>query len=301
MNFSESGIKVSVIIPNLNSTLVGQTVKSIIKQESNIKFEIFVVGLDQPKLLLKYQDSINHIDPGEKIPPGVARNLGVLHSKGEYLIFIDSDAIANDNFINGHLNAHKKKSNVIVGGSINFPKTPYLQLCDNIATFHEYMNHIPAGEKRIIPTVNMSVSRENFESLIGFNHNPAGEDSDFSKRAIQNNFLIHFEPGIGVLHLPNRKTIKDLLQHSFKLGRYTTIFSEFFNDGSLGKAVLRSKLIRLMFSPIITLLTVLKIYVLEKLPLEYWHTLPVVVLIKFSWCIGASLSSFDSHKFLSDI
>ncbi len=281
-------MEISVIIPNLNSTIVDKTVQSILDQCDDKFCEIIVVGMDQLNLLEPFRGQIENITTSKPIPPGSARNLGVEKSRGNLLIFIDSDALAQANFISGHVNAHKVFNNAIVGGAVNFPIKPYLQLCDNISTFHEYMPHMPAGKKRMVPTVNLSIMRDKFVALSGFNDDPAGEDTAFSQKAFVNGVDIKFTPHIEVTHLPERKSIHGLFTHAYKLGNYTKLFDNFCskylnqNPGPMYKYWI------VLFAPIIAFLIIVKISILEHLPLKYWHALPFVYLLKCAWCLGAS-------------
>lgn len=101
--------EISIIIPNLNSSIVDRTVQSIFDQVVSVPFEVLVVGLDKNNHLGKYSGKITHINTGSPVPPGKARNIGVKNSKGNLLVFIDSDAVAQPQFLSGHYIAHKKK------------------------------------------------------------------------------------------------------------------------------------------------------------------------------------------------
>jgi glycosyltransferase involved in cell wall biosynthesis len=281
-------MEISVIIPNLNSTIVDKTVQSILDQCDDKFCEIIVVGIDQHNLLKPFDGQIENITTSTPIPPGSARNLGVEKSRGDLLIFIDSDAVAHENFINGHINAHKVFNNAIVGGAVNFPSKPFLQLCDNISTFHEYMPHMPAGKKRMVPTVNLSIMRDKFVALSGFNDDPAGEDTEFAQKAVYHEIDIQFNPLIEVIHIPERKSIRGLFVHAYKLGNYTKLFDHFSGKYLNQKPGPMFKYWIVLFAPIIACLIIMKIFFLEHLPLKYWHTLPLVYLLKCAWCLGAS-------------
>ena len=284
-------IEVSIIIPNLNSPIVDNTVQSIIEQCSAIRHEIIVVGLDKNRILNQFDGIIKIIETHTPIPPGIARNIGVKNSSGQYLIFIDSDAIAQKDFIKKHHNLLTSKEKHIIGGAVTFPKDQYLTLCDNIATFHEYMEHLPSSYKRMVPTVNMSISRRDFLDLEGFIDRPAGEDADFSFRARMNDMKVFFSPEIKVLHKPLRGNITDVIDHSYKLGSNSRIIKEFIDQNFKIPLIGFLQLSLIVFSPFIALYILFKIVIMENLPIKYWHTIPIIYFLKVVWSIGLSINA----------
>ena len=282
-------IDISVIIPNLNTPIVHKTVESILSQDSQYSFEVIVIGLDENHLLDKFQSKIKVIDTEIPVPPGQARNIGVSASKGRLLIFIDADAVAQPDFLNLHFQQHHNhQANLILGGSVTFPKNNYFTLADNIATFHEYMSHLPKGEKRMVPTVNMSILRENFLMIGGFDDLPASEDTLFSLNATKSQIKILFDPEIKVEHLPPRSTLKEIFQHSYKLGYYSNFSNSIIEHYSILKFLTTSNIWLTIFSPIVALVIVFKILFCEHLPIRYWFTLPLIFFLKCAWCVGTS-------------
>ena len=120
-------------------------------------------------------------------PPGIARNIGVANSVGNYIFFIDADCIATKAWLQEHMIIHGSYDEpVVIGGSVSFPSINYLTLVDNISTFHEYMEHIPACNKEQLPSLNMSLSRKVWENSGGLNPEypfPAGEDAEFTTKS----------------------------------------------------------------------------------------------------------------------
>ncbi len=48
--------------------------------------------------------------------PAVARNEGIRHSRGDILLFIDSDIVASPQLVSEHLGTHKRRADVVVTG-----------------------------------------------------------------------------------------------------------------------------------------------------------------------------------------
>jgi glycosyltransferase involved in cell wall biosynthesis len=281
-------VKISVIIPNLHSPIVDQTIESVLAQEADLPFEVIVVGMDKWGLVEKYPE-VQFIRTDEPIPPGAARNLGVSSSKGNLLLFIDSDCIASPDWINKHIFLHQKTENLIIlGGGVTFPSTNYFTLADNVSSFHEFMVHNKAAEKIFLPSINLSLSKSVWNIVGGFNHNPAGEDTDFSLRAISKNFKLFFAPDLYVEHLPNRRKLSDLFQHTFVFGYYSIKANRAYSYYLNVPFPLRNSFLSIILSPFLAFGVVLKMLIIEKLPIRYWHTLPLVFLIKIVWCFGYS-------------
>lgn len=152
------------------------------------------------------------------------------------------------------------------------------------------MPHLSAGKKRMVPTVNLSILKSDFLSLEGFNTDLAGEDTDFSCKATKTGKQVLFIPEIQVLHLAERYSFLDIIRHSFKLGQFTMLFKNFANNHKIFSFLEKFPFWISIISPIIALLVLLKIIVLERLPIRYWYTIPVVYILKCAWCIGAAKS-----------
>lgn len=99
-------MKYSFIIPSFNcEKYIENCIMSIISQNSNVPYEVIIVDdgstdsteLIINNLLLKYPNVIKYF---KQINQGVsiARNNGIKKSKGEYIIFVDSDDEIFDNF-----------------------------------------------------------------------------------------------------------------------------------------------------------------------------------------------------------
>jgi len=280
-------VKISVIIPNLHSPIVDKTIESVLAQKTDLPYEVIVVGMDKWGLVDRFSEKIHFVQTEQPIPPGAARNLGVTSATGEYIFFIDSDCVASPEWIEMHFTLHQETDQpIIVGGGVDFPSQNYFTLADNISWFHEFMVHIEAGVKTILPSLNLSLSRTIWNMVGGFNHNPAGEDTDFSQRASSKKIALKFDPNPMVIHLPNRCRLKDLLIHAFVFGNYSIKANPLYWDKLKVPILLRNDFLSLLFSPLLAFGVIAKMLSFEKLPKKYWHTIPLVFVIKIVWCFG---------------
>ncbi len=284
-----SDIKCSIIIPNLHSPVIGKTIESLLDQTGDFSFEIIVVGMDKWGLLEPYDDSIQIIETAQPTPPGSARNLGAQAATGDFLLFIDADCLANPDWLAVHLGQHlKADAPVIVGGGVAFPSKHYLTLAENVSSFHEYMTHLPAGERTILPSLNLSLPRQVWEGVDGFSSALTGEDIDFTFRSKLAGTGLMFEPDAAVTHLPSRRDIASIFQHTYQFGYNSIKTNPAYWDQLQVPCVLRHWLLAFLSSPLLSLGLLLKMVGVERLPLRYWHTLPMVFVLKIAWCLGCA-------------
>lgn len=116
-------IKVSVIVPVYNvEKHIEKCIKTLINQKFK-NYEIIIVNDGSPDnsqeiIDIYYKMYPNLIVPIKKKNGGLssARNLGIEKSKGEYIMFVDSDDYVTDDYISALYNeAIKTKSDIVVG------------------------------------------------------------------------------------------------------------------------------------------------------------------------------------------
>lgn len=91
---------IDIIIPAYNAhKTIGKTLCSIMLQSRRDLVNVYIVNdcssTDYQEFVKKYQKyfHIEELDIPQNVGPGGARNYGMKHSKGKYIIFIDSDDI----------------------------------------------------------------------------------------------------------------------------------------------------------------------------------------------------------------
>jgi glycosyltransferase involved in cell wall biosynthesis len=99
---------VSVIVPAYNAArYIGEALDSVFAQTVS-NCEVIVVNdgsPDTPELeavLWQYQDQIAYIRQ-DNLGPGAARNTGIRHARGQYLVFLDSDDVWMPDFLTHEL------------------------------------------------------------------------------------------------------------------------------------------------------------------------------------------------------
>ena len=287
---NQTRIDCSIIIPNLHSPIIDRTIRSILAQETDRRYEIIVVGMDKFGLVEQFGNITLFFQTEKPTPPAISRNIGVRLSKGERIFFIDADCIADRNWIENHFRTQEDFNiPIIVGGGVSFASKPFLTLTDNVSTFHEYMVHNKPGEKSLLPSLNLSMTRIIWDTLQGFDENfpyASGEDSDFAMRAINHGYKLLFEPKAEIVHRPQRSNLKIIIEHAIRFGEFSIKGNKKYWDNQFIPLPLRHWILALLLSPLIALFVILKMVFIEKTPLKYWVTLPFVYIYKIYWVVG---------------
>lgn len=293
----QSYIECSIIIPNLNSPIIDKTIQSLLDQVDSPSFEIIVVGMDKFEKIKDFKDFVTFLETELPTPPGIARNLGIAKARGNLVLFIDADCIAESDWILQHMKVHVSYSTpVAVSGSVTFPHKKFLTLADNVSSFHEFMTHMPPGERNYLPSLNLSIPRTIFDDFGGFNNNPSGEDTEFTAKIKKKKTKLIFTPNAKITHLPSRNSIQALLQHAFCSGKYSIKGKLNYRDVLSIPFLLHHWLLVIIFSPILAAGVIYKMVFREFLPIMYWHTLPLVYLLKIAWCFGFSSQLRETSK-----
>jgi cellulose synthase/poly-beta-1,6-N-acetylglucosamine synthase-like glycosyltransferase len=288
--------KLSVIIPNLNSPTIGQTLQSLRNQDCEvIDMEIIVVGMDKYHLV-ESDELVRFLETTEPLCAAAARNLGIVHSEGDVLAFIDADCIVSDEWLK-ELIAHYEDPGVCaLVGSVDFPTEEYWTLCDNLSTFYDYHVTAPSGERLYAPTLNFSVRREVLDQVGLFDESfpgAAGEDIDLTLRIRFAGYSLTFDPNIVVYHHPAvRNSFLRLIQRSFTFGRNMIKVFWRYSDRRKLSFFHRYPLLLLLFSPFLAVGVTLKMFLGNIDLCSYWHTIPIVLLAKLAWRIGGAYQAW---------
>lgn len=194
---------ISVIIPVYNDEKnLLDCIKSLLVQDTKDKYEIIVVEdgskSNLKKLLKKYKLVKYYCKKNGG--PASARNFGIKEAKGDIICFIDSDAIANKDWL---FNITKKISEKGVGGiggkTIN-RNEGILSESLHLIEFGGFTKRI-SRETRVVPTVNACYYKKDILSIGGFDESYFyGEDTDLNWKITKLNKKIMYEPSAIVSH-----------------------------------------------------------------------------------------------------
>ncbi|TAE09341.1 MAG: glycosyltransferase [Bacteroidetes bacterium] len=189
--------EISIVIPvKDNQTGIDNFFDNFFKTQAKDTFPkeiIIVCNNSKQKTTIKkeFLDKFSNIKLLEckKVGPASARNLGVQHSTGKWILFVDSDCIPTETLISGYQFA--KNGVIAYAGNVKSLKTDLLsnyyetqEILIPLKTLDKNKEFVP----QYLITANCLVWKEAFEYVGGFNENitiAGGEDIDLGLRLSQ--------------------------------------------------------------------------------------------------------------------
>jgi glycosyltransferase involved in cell wall biosynthesis len=286
-------VDISVIIPNLNSSVIGEVLGSLQTQAEALseKWEVWVVGQDRPGQV-RSGGHIRLIETLQPVPPSQARNIGAAAAQSETLIFLDADCVPQPGWLVAILGARSRwpEAGAISGAMLANADT-FVLLCGQLAAFHEHLSLNRAGWRQTLASFSLLVPRSVWQATGGFDEQlkfAAAEDLDFSIRVAALGRNLFFEPRATVLHKPQRDGWYSLWQHALRGGAQSVTVRHRHADYYKMPAWTKSPWGWRFLSPAIALVRTLQIYVNTPHSWRYWRCAPWVVLSKLGWCWGAA-------------
>ena len=284
-------MKISVIVPTLNNATLPATLEAIGKQTRPAD-EVVVVGRDEPNYTAPFS-FVRFVDTGKPVCAARARNLGMEAAVGDLFVFTDSDCIPAPDWLEKH--EQQAQNYDIVGGGIDIENKNYWAMSDNLSMFHEFSTAKDAGERFLLPTLNMNIKREAWEKVGGMDETfpgAAGEDSDWTIRLRLAGYTLFFDPTIVVRHAPARTTPSDVVRH-WKNSGYNNSRVRVKHAAEFGTPWFTRKPFWLRaLSPLIAAYISGGIFA-QKIYWRYWTTLPIVYATKVIYCWAAARSIED--------
>jgi len=135
---------------------------------------------------------------------GIGRNEGVRHARGELVVFIDGDCVADSGWLH-HLRSAFAASDVVAGATVAVGKIQYGQL-ERVELFQK-------GNDVTFPSCNLGYRRSLFDALGGFDPRfITAEDIDLNLRAVQRGATIRSVPEAIVYHQMRTTFLRFLVQ-----------------------------------------------------------------------------------------
>ena len=224
---------ISVVTPTFNrKEELAHLFNSMKKQTLDPKFFEMIISDDGStdgteeyvkNLENKFQFNLSYVSQ-ENLGPGFARNNGVKNSKGELIVFIDSDCEADSNWLKIIFDAYKKNEFDAFGGpdeardnflpiqiAINFSMTSFL-------TTGGIRGHNKNMISKFFPrSHNMGVKKTLFEKIGGFGSLRHGQDIELSNRIINEQAVVKLLDNAIVYHR-RRTTLLKFFRQVFNWG-----------------------------------------------------------------------------------
>ena len=252
---------VSIIIPSYNSEkTIEKCLDALLNQSYSGKYEIILVDSSNdktPEIIYSKYPQIKYIHLKKKTDPGTARNIGIKESTGDPILFIDSDCVANPDWISNIVLKHEQTDFDAIGGCVcnGNDSRNSVAWAGYIAEFREFLPVFPEREVKHIPTCNISYRRSVFKNRVFNPDYYPQEDLEFNFILRERGGKILFNPEIKIFHA-HRDSLKTFLNHQKTIG---TITSRMMIILKLpGFWIVRSKLLPIVFLPLIQFLKFIK-------------------------------------------
>jgi glycosyltransferase involved in cell wall biosynthesis len=289
---------VSVIIPNTDSLLIGDILRALRAQRTDLsQVEVLVVGTDAPGLV--QEDRLVRFIPTEHTAcASDKRNRGMQEAQGEIFMFLDDDCIHWPDWIARHLNRHRQ-GECIVGGALALQSRNYLQLADNLAVCYEFLPFMAEGKNKALSVANLSIQRPAVQHGGMFaSHLKVGEDSEWLLRLRSYNYSLFFEPRAVAIHARSR-TWNQIMRRWMNNGFYSIHCYRYLHNRASSPITYAShhRWLFLWGAPLVAAWLTIRTFQHPQTQALLWHTLPAVYLLKLLWSFGASrMRAVDSAR-----
>jgi glycosyltransferase involved in cell wall biosynthesis len=209
---------VSIIVPvkNPNQKLFEKCLKSLYEQTCK-NIELIIVCDPSTKIALP-DDKVKVVIQKRKHVSG-ARQDGLEAATGKYIAGIDSDCIAEENWLEQLISSlNEEKKEVAVIGKSHSAEDGTIEDTTQ-KEYQNWLNHITCNIDNTI--YSLTIDSKNYACIteyakeIGFDQELiAGEDYDFATRIRRKGYLIVYNDKAAVHHY-HRQTLKELLKQKF--------------------------------------------------------------------------------------
>lgn len=285
-------ILISIIIPTYKarSTII-RTLTSLHHQDYGGKKEIIVVNSSQDDteqiIHSKFPD-VQVIQLKKRAFTGDAKNIGLSRAKGDIIAFIDSDCIAEKNWLLTIMQM-VQSGYKIVGGSIG--NTNFGKLVSKAEYFLELVQLSPGSRSRyvkLISTANCFVAKEIFTKYGNFPTIRKGVDMIFSHNLIEKGELIFFNPRMKVSHACTTNFFLYMKKQVYH-GEYSMLTRK---EAKLPGSFLSKNLIFIPFLPFIRAFLVIKHIITLEIGLmkDFLLVFPIFLAGNLAWSYGFTRS-----------
>lgn len=217
---------VSIVIPSYRSVqTIRKCLGSLRAQVTEIPFEVILVDSsdDGTDLIVKKEfPEIRLFHFQERHYIGPARNIGIEQTKGEVVLFLDTDCIAPPTWVDQMYRTIQSQQADGIGGSVK-NGTP-LSITGSVGYYLEFFRFLPHDDiPYIVPFLvgaNCGFRKEVFNTIRPFdcyNEKRIGEDFYFTWQLSQLGKKLIYAPSVSVKHL-NRRGLVKIMHYQYKLG-----------------------------------------------------------------------------------
>ncbi|HRX48983.1 MAG TPA: glycosyltransferase family 2 protein [Spirochaetota bacterium] len=244
----------SIIIPSYNSiNTIKYTIDSIQQQNPELIHEVIIVDSSESNDVMDYITSLKNkkfkiIKSGIRVMPAIQRNIGAKKAKGKILLFIDSDVILLEGYLERIFKSYceGKKTG---GGAIvlpNFQRNIKIAIAQYYLQLNEFLPYGKDRKKRCIPGCNIYCDNKTFFKAGCFPIIRASEDTQFCYN-VNKISEVWFIPKAKIAHI-FREDTESFKNNQKMLGYYIGL-----NKNAKHIFIYRTSLLKLLIPIIITM------------------------------------------------
>ena len=293
----------SVIIPTYNRAESLRRVLGTLAAQTSVPnpFEVVVVDdgsedhtREVCEAMAESLPRFKYIALGRNTGIANARNQGIKHSTGDYVLFLDDDCLAHSNWIACLQNVLERTP--VAAGAIQSPEDNFVKLTHNISQCHPVLAGRRSRQVMFFAGANMGFRRFVLEELNGFEKNQRlAEDTELCIRIHSQGYPIGFASDAVVIHDPGVRKFSQAVQYAIDHAAVTILLRNQYRSILKTPLVLRSPFLILLCSFFIALKPVIEIYIKNPVPTRWLVTAPYVYILKLAWCWGAARSLFKQR------
>lgn len=276
-------MNVSVVIANLDSTVLGETLDALRREGPGL--QVLVAGRDAPGILARFPE-VTFLETPEPVGPSRARNLALAQASAPLVAVLDADCVPEPGWLGAVRAAHLALGpDVLVGGAVRIDAEAAWAYADNLSSFHAYLPSRAPSERPYLPALNLSGRRETFARIGPFDESLRyGEDLDLTLRARRMGWRLAFRPEIVVWHRSTRTTRGAVLEKARGTGAGSTAVRRRHRDLLPSTPLLASRAGLLVGAP----LAALGVTALACGRARSVRGATGVFAAKLAWCAGAA-------------
>lgn len=225
---------VSIIIPVKNEQrYIEKCLEAVFMQETDFRFEVLVIdsgSVDQTPVLVNKFKSVKRITiKSEEFAHGRTRNLGARNTSGDFLVFLNADAVpADKNWLNPLVHTIKQDQSIAGVFSRHIPREDcHLYMVRDLLKSMPDKKMIKTSVHRLdsmlFSTVSSIIRREVWLEYPFEDEIPIAEDQDWGKRILKSGYKIIYQPESRVCHSHNYSNA-ELYRLKKSVGRSVRLF-----------------------------------------------------------------------------
>jgi GT2 family glycosyltransferase len=213
--------EISIVIPSYKpGDPLLRLLDSLRRQSLRVPKEILVVDSSPVPLGRNVRErfpEVRFVHLPVRTLPGKARTVGVGMARGEIVFFIDTDCVADPDWL-ARLRDAIRGGHAMAGGSVlNGTPDSAVGTAEYLLEFNETNPGMPRRDVRAVPSCSLAVEKRIFREVGGFPDFMKGEDTIFCERVVQKGHKLLFVPEAKITH-QNRTELGRYLKNQVALG-----------------------------------------------------------------------------------